>query len=323
MTVIRPNSISGINSITAQSNALAFYDVAGNKLNIDSDITGDVTGNLTGNVTVATGATISGSTNTITALTNGSERLRIDSNGFMRHGVISGGTYNGNITFAYNDRYPSIEYRKGGTIDGRLWKDVNNGYFLFENVTNGFIFESSNSEALRISSGGNVQIANGNLVFSTSGTGIDFSATDDGTGASNVSELLDDYEEGTFDPTVSMTASGSLTLQSSYNTLSYTKIGRLVTISGQIRIDTVSSPVGNILITNIPYTVRSTTELGRAGGGLYYFDNSAGVGNYYKPVSWAVVESSSTLYIYTQHSGGGITPGAADEIGFSCTYVAA
>ena len=38
-------------------------------------------GNVTGDVTVATGATISGSTNTITASTNGVERVRIDSNG--------------------------------------------------------------------------------------------------------------------------------------------------------------------------------------------------------------------------------------------------
>jgi hypothetical protein len=105
--------------------------------------------------------------------------------------------------------------------------------------------------------------------------------------------------------------------------LSYTKIGRLVTISGQIRIDTVSSPSGNIRITNLPFTVRSTTELGRAGGGLFYFDNSAGAGNYYKPVPWAVEESTTWLYIYTQHFDGGLTPGASDEIGFSCTYVAA
>ena len=85
MTVIRNNSISGINSITAQSGALNFYDSTGNTLSIGAsvsgNITGDVTGNLTGNVTVATGATISGSTNTITASTNGSERVGITSDG--------------------------------------------------------------------------------------------------------------------------------------------------------------------------------------------------------------------------------------------------
>ena len=135
---------------------LTYEDVT----NIDSVgiITAQSGINVTGGVTVGTGATLDGSTNTIIASTNGSERLRIDSNGLLRHGVISGGTYNGNISFAYNDRYPSIEYRTGGTIDGRVWKDVNSGYFLLENVTNGFIFEASNSEALRINSSGNIGI---------------------------------------------------------------------------------------------------------------------------------------------------------------------
>ena len=51
MAIIRQNSVSGINSITAQSNALDFYDNTGNKLTIGADVTGNVIGNLTGNVT--------------------------------------------------------------------------------------------------------------------------------------------------------------------------------------------------------------------------------------------------------------------------------
>src|SRR5210317_368267 len=50
MTVIRNNSISGINSITAQSNSLNFYDTSGNTLSIGASVTGNVTGNLTGDV---------------------------------------------------------------------------------------------------------------------------------------------------------------------------------------------------------------------------------------------------------------------------------
>ena len=51
MAIIRQNSVSGINSITAQGNVLDFYDNAGNKLTIGADVTGNLTGNLTGNVT--------------------------------------------------------------------------------------------------------------------------------------------------------------------------------------------------------------------------------------------------------------------------------
>jgi len=47
MTVIRSNSISGINSITAQSASLNFYDTSGNALSIGASVTGDITGNVT------------------------------------------------------------------------------------------------------------------------------------------------------------------------------------------------------------------------------------------------------------------------------------
>ena len=52
------------------------------------------------------------------------------------------------------------------------------------------------TERLRVTSSGAVQVSNGNLVFSTAGTGIDFSATANSSGTMT-SELLDDYEEGT------------------------------------------------------------------------------------------------------------------------------
>ena len=51
-------------------------------------------------------------------------------------------------------------------------------------------------------SSGDMTITNGNLVIGTSGKGIDFSATS-GTGTS---ELLADYEEGTFTPVVKGTS---------------------------------------------------------------------------------------------------------------------
>ena len=66
---------------------------------------------------------------------------------------------------------------------------------------------------------GDQTIVAGNLVIGTAGKGIDFSATS-GTGTS---ELLSDYEEGTF--TVVWT---NLTGTPSNTTLYYTKIGRFV-----------------------------------------------------------------------------------------------
>ena len=70
--------------------------------------------------------------------------------------------------------------------------------------------------------GGDVRIDNGNLIIGTSGKGIDFSATA-GTGTS---ELLADYEEGTWTPT---DASGAGLVFTGI-TATYTKIGRQVTV---------------------------------------------------------------------------------------------
>ena len=77
MTVIRPNSISGINSITAKTNeAVSFYESDGSSgnviagvvtaANLVSNVTGNITGNVTGNLsgdivgtrTLGTGVTV-------------------------------------------------------------------------------------------------------------------------------------------------------------------------------------------------------------------------------------------------------------------------
>ena len=134
------------------------------------------------------------------------------------------------------------------------------------------------------------------------------------------SELLNDYEEGTFDPTIAPT-SGSITLNSSYNTLSYTKIGRIVHISGQIRISSVNSPSGNTNITNLPFTAQSTTEQGKFGANCFYYDSSAGTGNYYKAVPIHVTEGTTTLKILNLHALGGLNPGANDELAFAFSYI--
>ena len=50
MAIVNVNGISGINSITAQSTALNFYDSTGNTLSIGASVSGNITGNVTGNV---------------------------------------------------------------------------------------------------------------------------------------------------------------------------------------------------------------------------------------------------------------------------------
>lgn len=94
---------------------------------------------------------------------------------------------------------------------------------------------------------GDQTIVDGNLVIGTSGKGIDFSATP-GTGTS---ELLNDYEEGTWTPTIA-SQTGALT---SYSSIGYyTKVGRTITVYGSFLITSVGTAGGKALISNLPFT---------------------------------------------------------------------
>ena len=130
-----------------------------------------------------------------------------------------------------------------------------------------------------------------------------------GTGAAN---KLTDYEEGTFTVTGSLT-SGTVTFNSSYNTMAYTKIGRQVTVTGLIVTSAVSSPGGTrVQIGSLPFTSSNLTEgAGAAGGGLSWHD-----GTNINARSWVIGEAQTNLPIYMDCTE--LTAG--DDFYISATY---
>jgi hypothetical protein len=102
---------------------------------------------------------------------------------------------------------------------------------------------------------GNVTITDGNLIVA-SGHGIDFSATSDSGAGSNIAELFDDYEEGTFTPSVAPT-SGAFSAVGTVLGF-YTKIGRMVHVQCSITITNVGSGSSHIDISGLPFTSAST-----------------------------------------------------------------
>ena len=117
-------------------------------------------------------------------------------------------------------------------------------------------------------------LSDGDLVMA-SGHGISFAATSDATGMTG--EILDDYEEGTYTPTVAGATSGSYTIGDSATKLSYTKIGRMVHLQGQIHITGKSSPSG-VVTVSLPFATGNTTDLAERAAGSVIFD-SASSGN--------------------------------------------
>ena len=128
-----------------------------------------------------------------------------------------------------------------------------------------FRIEDNPVMALTGSAGSDLTLLAGNLVFGTAGKGIDFSATTSASAVGSVmtSELLDDYEEGTWTPTIS----GSITagLYTYDRNGYYTKIGNIVHIHAYINVSTVTTtPTGNLSITGLPFaspSFRSTAVM--------------------------------------------------------------
>jgi hypothetical protein len=134
----------------------------------------------------------------------------------------------------------------------------------------------------------------GNLAISTSGQGIDFSATP-GTGTS---ELLADYEEGTWTPN----QGNGLTVVGTFSSSGrYTKVGRIVTVQGVLSaVTSVAIPVGaSEMCTNLPFSSSPAYS-----GSMYNAALTSSVG---------VACSGTAVY-----SAGAM--GATTSITFSITY---
>lgn len=103
---------------------------------------------------------------------------------------------------------------------------------------------------------GDQTILNGNLVIGTAGNGIDFSA--DPSAAGMTSELLDDYEEGTWTPT-----GDGITLASASGR--YTKIGDTVHLFFEVVFPTTAN-TGGAQINGVPFSASTNYRNGAALG---------------------------------------------------------
>ena len=90
----------------------------------------------------------------------------------------------------------------------------------------------------------------GYLRLSSNSPGIQFNGD---TAAANA---LDDYEEGTWTMGVSF-GGASVGVTTSLNTGTYTKIGRQVTVNGNIELTSKGSSTGSARITGLPFTIAS------------------------------------------------------------------
>ena len=162
---------------------------------------------------------------------------------------------------------------------------------------------------------GNIGI--GGATPTTSGTGITFPAT---ASASTNANTLDDYEEGTFTPTISGASSagtGTYTTQQGR----YTKIGNMVNINVSVY-TSAHTGSGQIRLTNLPFTIKNAT-LYYPAASFFLQDVTLNSNSYIQAVG---VANTTYVEVYTFPVGGNATSAltlATDPAGqyiYSLTY---
>jgi len=91
--------------------------------------------------------------------------------------------------------------------------------------------------------------------------------------ASADANTLDDYEEGTWTAAF-LAESGTITMDDSYKTGRYTKVGRLVTVLLHARFTAISAPTGSLSVTGLPFASGASIQV-RTAGSIVAFDTAA------------------------------------------------
>jgi hypothetical protein len=287
-------------------------------LYITNDDTGDILFNVSDAETEAMRITsdkyvLINSTITQPGIANTSTGISLTNNNIVVSSRASGATG----IFNVNTDGEIIQFRKSGTQIGGI--GVRGG-------DSTYIESTASSRTGLDFSGGILPRYNGALSNGSTSLGASSYRFSDlylsggvylgGTGSAN---YLDDYEEGTVgNVTMTPLDSGSITLDTSRNTFSYVKIGRLVVINGMLRISSVSSPVGvYFTIDGLPFTIVTLDEIaGRAQGGIMIKDDSVSGANAYEMEGSILIEATTKIRIYRSAA----ELGATDDIYISCSY---
>ena len=173
------------------------------------------------------------------------------------------------------------------------------------------------STSLTVANG--LTLTDGDITFADT-HGLNFAATGDGSGTDS-SELLHDYEEGTWTPSYE----GSSDPTVSYDSLRfgyYTKIGRHVFVIGRVRTDSVSGGSGDLEVTGLPYTESGINGDNYTSGGGVVSD-AFGSNN---PHSTMILQNANLFYLiygtYSVLNCSHLATGAnSNQIQFSLHYM--
>jgi hypothetical protein len=182
-----------------------------------------------------------------------------------------------------------------------------------------------NLTAGRAISATQLTLTTGNLVMGTAGQGVDFSINPAAPGAT--SELLNDYEEGTWTPTL-IGGTTNPTVTYSLQRAKYTKIGRVATVECYLGWSAFTGGSGQLRLDGLPFTVSSAVPNTSSVGALM---NMNGITLASSRTFAAMQAVGGTTYCVIRNLGSAVngtttdipSTGASGELGFTISYVAA
>lgn len=172
---------------------------------------------------------------------------------------------------------------------------------------------------------GDQTIVDGNLIIGTAGKGIDFSA--DSHSAGMTSELLDDYEEGTWSPTISFQTVGDLSVTYAAQIGRYTKIGNRVVLQCFLVTSafTHTTASGYLRINGIPFNGNTSSGCQNYGSLVFRGITKAGYTDFVSSIenglpSSALVYGSASGTFPDFVSAANMPTGGDVQIKFTMSY---
>jgi len=259
-----------------------------------------------------------------TASDNSTVGTRFQSDGFaslVRDGdaslLLRRNTSDGNI----------LRFNKAGTDVGSIGVAASDNLYIAGSTgsTKGLYFNDAG--ILPATTGGStldnaVDLGQANVRFKnlylSGGVVLDDNPT--AVGGSVTSKTLDDYEEGTFTPTVASTGTNP-TVTYSMQEGNYTKIGRQVTITAEIRFSAYTDNGGSFRLEGIPFSVFGDTNY-RAVGSVALAEMAVNLTGDYSvlQLAWNSGNSMQVIQNNSVTSGDAETPTSKIDAGTRIRY---
>ena len=203
-------------------------------------------------------------------------------------------------------------YHATGTSTYGWLGQYNNNITLGTNGASGIIFSAgaTPSEKMRLNTNGNLSLFGGTTT--ATGVGVTFPATQS---ASSDANCLDDYEEGTWTPSLTTDGVNYSSVLYDLRQGTYVKVGKMVSCSMRIQTSsvTIGSSSGNMQISGLPFAT------GGAPQSSIYIGYTNGNFNTYYP-SLGFIDTSNTVFYLRYRASAN---GADNYVPYSAAYTGA